>query len=93
MAEINYINIDCKKLDKKILEIEIKIFRFRCQRKLFLRRLRELNNREARNIKNIQKVEKEAKSCGNIISGFFIPDSLSFTVSEINCVLAAISEK
>ena len=30
LAEINRINIDCAKLDEKILKIEIKIFRFRC---------------------------------------------------------------
>ena len=30
LAEINKINIDCAKLDKKILKIKKKNFRFRC---------------------------------------------------------------
>ena len=47
LAEIDRINIDCKKLDKKILEAKAKIFYFCYQRKLFFRCLRKLGDREA----------------------------------------------
>ena len=93
MAEIDCININREKLDKKILETEAKIFCFRCQRKLFLRCLRELGDREARNIEDVQKAEKKIESCGNIILGFSISDNLFFTVSETDRALAAVSEK
>ena len=93
LAEINRINTDREKLDEKILETEIKIFCFRRQRKLLLRRLRELGDREARNIEDVQKTEKETESRGNIISGPSIPNNLSFIVSETDRVLAAVSEK
>ena len=93
LAEINRININRKKLDKKILETETKVFYLRRQRKLLFRRLRELGDREARNIEDIQKTEKEAESCGNMIPGPSVSDNLSFIVSETDCVLAAISKK
>ena len=93
LAEMDCINADCEKLDKKILETEIKVFCFRRQRKLFFRCLRELGDREARNIEDIQKTEKEAESRGNIISGFLVSDNLFFIISEADCVLAAVSKK
>ena len=93
LAEINRINADRKKLDKKILEIKTKIFRLRRQRKLLLRHLRELGDRETRNIEDIQKTEKKTKFRGNAIPGFSVPDNLSFTVSEADYTLAAISKK
>ena len=93
MAEINYININYKKLDKKILETETKIFRFCRQRKLLFRYLRKLGDREIRNIEDIQKAEKKTESRGNAISGFFIPDNLFFIISKIDRALAIISEK
>ena len=93
MAEINRINIDREKLDKKILEIETKIFCFRRQRKLLLRRLRKLGDREARNIEDIQKTEKKTESHRNTIPDLSIPNNLSFTVSKADRALAAVSEK
>ena len=93
MAEINRINTDRKKLDKKILEIKTKIFYLRRQRKLLLYCLRKLDDREARNIEDIQKAEKEAESYKNIIFGLSVSDNLSFTISEADHTLAAISEK
>ena len=93
MAEINRININCEKLDKKILEAEIKTFYFRYQCKLLLRCLRELGDRKARNIENIQKIEKKAESHKNINLGFFVSDNLFFTISEADRALAAVSEK
>ena len=93
LAEIDRINTDCEKLNKKILEIKTKIFRFCRQCKLFFRRLRELDDRETRNIEDIQKTKKKIESCGNIISGLFIFNNLFFTVSETDRVLATISEK
>ena len=93
LAEIDRININYKKLDKKILETEIKIFRFRRQYKLLLRRLRELGDREARNIEDIQKTEKKTESRGNMIPGFFVSDNLFFIISETDCALAAVSEE
>ena len=64
LAKINQININHKKLNKKILKIKIKIFRFRRQRKLFLYYLRKLNNCETRNIENIQKIKKKLNFIG-----------------------------
>ena len=93
LAEINRINTDYKKLDKKILETEIKIFRLRRQRKLFFCCLRELGDREIRNIENIQKTEKKTEFFGNVISGLSVSDNLFFTVSEADRALTAISEK
>ena len=93
LAEINRINADREKLDKKILETEAKIFRLRRQRKLLLCRLRKLGDREARNIEDVQKTEKEAEFYKNAILGLSVPDNLFFTVSEADCVLAAVSEK
>ena len=87
------INTDRAKLDKKILETETKIFRFRRQHKLLLRHLRELGDREARNIEDIQKIEKKTEFRQNDNSGPFVPDNLSFTVSEADRALAAVSEK
>ena len=80
-------------MDKKILETKIKIFRLRRQRKLFLRYLRKLGDREARNIENIQKTEKKAESCQSTDPDLFVFDNLFFTVSETDRILAAISEK
>ena len=91
LAEIDRINADCKKLNKKILEAEAKIFYFYHQRKLLLYCLRELGNCEIRNIKNIQKIKKKTKS--HINPGLSVPDNLSFTVSEADCALAAVSKK
>ena len=93
LAEINRINIDRAKLDKKILETETKTFRLRRQRKLFLRRLRELGDREARNIEDVQNIEKKAESRRNINPDSSVPDNLSFTASETDRALAAISDK
>ena len=93
LAEMDRINTDREKLDEKILEAETKAFRFRRQRKLLLRCLRELGDREARNIEDIQKAEKETESRGNAIPGLSVPDNLSFTVSETDRALAAVSEK
>ena len=93
MAEIDYINIDYKKLDKKILETEIKIFRFYRQCKLLFYCLRELNNHEVWNIENIQKIEKKAEFCKNIIPGLSVPNNLFLIVSEADRALAAVSEK
>ena len=93
LAEIDRINADREKLDKKILEVEIKAFRFCRQRKLLFRCLRELGDRKTRNIEDIQKAEKETESCENIIPGPSVPDNLSFIVSEVNRALAAVSEK
>ena len=73
LAEIDRININCKKLDKKILETETKIFCFCRQRKLLLRRLRELGNRKTRNIENVQKAEKKTKFHENAIPGPLYP--------------------
>ena len=64
LAKINRININCIKLDKKILKIKIKIFRFRRQYKLFFCYLRKLGDRKARNIENIQKIEKKLNFVG-----------------------------
>ena len=93
LTEINRINTNRKKLDKKILETETKIFRFRYQRKLLLRCLRELGDREARNIENIQKTEKKTEFFENIIFGSSVPDNLFFIVSEADYILAAVSKK
>ena len=93
LAEIDRINTDRAKLDKKILETETKTFRLRRQRKLLLRRLRKLGDREARNIEDIQKTEKEAESRRNDDPGPSIPDNLFFTASETDRALAAVSKK
>ena len=93
LAKIDRINTDRAKLDKKILETEAKIFHFRRQRKLLLRYLRKLGDREARNIENIQKTEKKIEFRRNIDPGFFIPDNLFFTIFETDRVLAVISEE
>ena len=93
LAEIDRINTDREKLNKKILETEAKIFRLRRQRKLLLRHLKKLGDRETRNIEDIQKAEKKIESRGNAIPDFSVSDNLSFTVSEADRVLAAVSEK
>ena len=93
LAEIDYINTDHKKLDEKILETEAKIFRFRRQRKLLLRCLRELGDREARNIEDIQKTEKKTESRRNAIPDPFVPDNLFFIISKADYALAIISKK
>ena len=93
LTEINRINADHAKLDKKILKTETKIFRFYCQYKLLLYYLRELDDRETRNIENIQKTEKKIEFCRNIDPDLSVSDNLFFTVSKTNRVLAAISDK
>ena len=93
LIEMDRINIDCAKLDEKILKIEVKVFCFRCQCKLFLRRLRELGDREARNIEDIQRAEKKAESRRNIDPGFSVSDNLFFIASEADRALAAVSDE
>ena len=93
LAKMDRININYKKLDKKILETETKIFCFYYQYKLFFRCLRKLGDREARNIEDIQKIKKKTEFCGNAILGFFVFDNLFFIISEADCALAAVSEK
>ena len=80
-------------MDKKILEIETKIFYFRYQRKLFFHCLRKLDNHKARNIEDIQKIKKEAESYQDINPDPFVSDNLFFTISETDRVLAAVSKK
>ena len=94
MAEINRINIDHIKLDKKILKTKTKAFYFRHQYKLLFYRLRDLGDCETRNIENIQKKKKKkTESRRNTNPGFFVPNNLFFIISEADRALATISEK
>ena len=93
LIEIDRININCEKLDKKFLEAEVKTFRFYCQQNLFFCYLRKLGDREAQNIENIQKIEKKVEFRRSIDPGFSISDNFFFIIFETDRALAAISEK
>ena len=93
LTEIDRINADHAKLDKKILETKTKAFYFHRQYKLLLRRLKKLDDREARNIEDIQNIEKKIKSYRNIDPDPSVPNNLFFIISKADRVLATISDK
>ena len=75
------------------MEIEIEIFYFRRQYKLFFRCLKKLGDCEIRNIKNIQKIEKKFKFYKNINSGSSVFNNLFFIISKADWILATIFKK
>ena len=66
--EIAKLSGKANKLDEQILEVEAKSLQLRKQRRLLIRKLRELGDREIQNIAELEKDEAQERADANTVA-------------------------